>query len=103
MLLDHFLIRSRVHTIDLVSSDITMEPLNLWSQAFEDATRFLRNSLQLIGSELSCTGNITLDHVFRHCSLHDSGLRRNEPQFARRKLIAANSRPSCCSFELVRR
>jgi hypothetical protein len=46
-----------------------MKPLNLRSQVFQDAARFLRNGHDLLGGYVSHAGDIAFDYVFRHGDL----------------------------------
>src|SRR4030088_2397351 len=63
---DHFLVGSDVHAINFVVSHVAVYPLNLRAQSLKYVAGFLRNGLNLLLSQASCVGDISLDHIFRH-------------------------------------
>ncbi len=63
VLSDHLLVGRDGDTVHLVGGQIALNPLNLSTQLLQDATRLLRNCLQVLGERVSSTGNITLYQV----------------------------------------
>ena len=60
------LIRRNVDTVNLVSRDVAVQPLNLRTEIPQDAARLLRNRLQLLRLQIPGSGNFALNDKFGH-------------------------------------
>src|ERR671915_1119248 len=66
MLAHHRFIGRPIDTIDLVSRDIAVDPLDLRTHLVQDATGFLRDCLQVGGGQLAGAWELALDEELRH-------------------------------------
>jgi len=68
MLSNNLFIGSVVDAIDLVASDVAVDPLNFRPEFTEYSTRRLRDGLEFGWREFSGTRNFAFDHIFGHGS-----------------------------------
>src|SRR6202035_59201 len=76
------LIGRDIDTVDLVSRNVALQPLNLGSESIQNTARFLRNSEHLIGAHISDANELSLNNVLGHVSafpVNKSGRRAREP------------------------
>jgi hypothetical protein len=66
VLTDHLLVRGAVDAINLIVSDVAVDPLDLRAEVLEDGARRLRGTLQVRCSKLAYTRHVTLNHKLRH-------------------------------------
>src|ERR1039457_4664068 len=63
---DQFFVGRDVHAIQLVIGDVTLDPLNRRSEVAENATRGLRNALELVFGQVAGLGDFAFNYVLRH-------------------------------------
>src|SRR5207245_7238652 len=90
---DHLFVRSIVYTIDLVARDVALNPLNLRSQAPQDAAGFLGDALELTGRKLASAGNLAFNDELWHApvlSTSGQGGERGSPGFYAMHTVLSN-------------
>jgi Transcriptional regulatory protein, C terminal len=55
-----------IHAVQLVLGDVALDPLHARAQTAKNTEGLLRDPLEFDGAELAGTGDIALDHKFRH-------------------------------------
>src|SRR5882672_10184177 len=66
VLANRLFIWSDIDAINLVSGDVALKPLDLRTHPAQDATRLLRDRLELCGRKLSGARDLSFNYVLRH-------------------------------------
>src|SRR6516164_3993771 len=66
MFANSVLVRGDVDAVDFVLGYIAVQPLHVRAQVLENAARFLRDGLQLLGFEVPGAGNLALNYILGH-------------------------------------